>query len=406
MTSTVQLPALRLSKRLAELEPSATIGLIGRIGQLKAQGVPVISFGQGEPDFPTPAAIKAAGQKAIDQDLTRYTPTGGIVELRQAIARRAEEETGIAYTANQITVACGAKEALYLAFQAICNEGDEVIIPAPYWVSYIEQVRLAAAKPIVVDMIEGKGFAFKAAHIIERITPKTRAIILNSPANPTGEVVPATELQALAAAVRGTGIIVISDEIYNTICYNGEYPSWLRLAPDLAEQTLLVNGVSKSYAMTGWRIGYIAGHKEIIEAIKAIQSHSTTHPTSIAQYAALAAYTPSAELDEIVRERVGAFQERRDVIVAGLAAIPGVTCAIPDGAFYVFPNVAGLLNRPLNGGKVCQTSNELANYLLDHAQIGVVPGEAFGAPGYLRLSYAQSKANILEGLTRFAAAVK
>jgi len=406
MTSTVQLSALRLSKRLAELEPSATIGLIGRIGQLKAQGVPVISFGQGEPDFPTPAVIKAAGQKAIDQDLTRYTPTGGIVELRQAIARRATEETGIAYTANQITVACGAKEALFLAFQAICNEGDEVIIPAPYWVSYIEQVRLASAKPIVVDMIEGQGFAFKAARIIERITPKTRAIILNSPSNPTGEVVPAPELQALAAAVRGTGIIVLSDEIYNTICYNGEYPSWLRLAPDLVEQTLVVNGVSKSYAMTGWRIGYIAGHKEIIEAIKAIQSHSTTHPTSIAQYAALAAYTPSAELDEIVRERVVAFRERRDVIVAGLTAIPGVTCAIPEGAFYVFPNVEGLLNRPLNGGKVCQTSNELANYLLDHAQIGVVPGEAFGAPGYLRLSYAQSKANILEGLTRFAAAVK
>ncbi len=395
---------LRLSKRLAKLTPSATIGLIGRMGQLRAEGIQVISFGQGEPDFSTPEPIKAAGMKAIEQNHTRYTPAGGMPELRSAVAQQVEQDTGLSYTANQITTTTGAKEGLFLAFQAICDPGDEVIIPAPYWVSYIEQVNLAGATPVVILADESTGFKITAEQLAAHVTPRTRAIILNSPSNPTGSVYTADELRALADVLRDTEAMVVSDEIYDEICYV-EYARWLRVAPDFAERTLVINGVSKTFAMTGWRLGYIAGPEAVVKAIKSIQSHSTTHPTSITQHAALAAYTPSEELSQTVAGMVQAFRERRDVIVDALTSIPGVTCMVPDGAFYVFPNVSRLLNRPLRDGTTCTTSEELSNYLLDKAHIGVVFGEAFGAPGYMRLSYAQSKETILEGMRRFTEAV-
>ncbi len=394
----------RLSKRLAKLTPSATIGLIGRMGQLRAEGVPVISFGQGEPDFNTPEPIKAAGIKAIEQNQTRYTPAGGMPDLRTAIAKQVEQDTGIAYTANQITTTTGAKEALYLIFQALCDEGDEVIIPAPYWVSYIEQVHLANGTPIVITADETSGFKISPEQLKAHVTPKTRAIILNSPANPTGAVYTEEELAALAAVLRESPAYIVTDEIYDNICYT-EYARWLRVAPDFVDRTLIVNGVSKTYAMTGWRVGYIAGPEAIIKPIKAIQSHSTTHTASLSQHAALAAYTPSAELDATVAEMVKAFQQRRDLIVELLTNIPGVTCMVPDGAFYVFPNVKGLLNRPLRDGTVCTSSESLSTYLLDKAHVGIVFGEAFGAPGYLRLSYAQSQETIQQGMQRFAEAV-
>lgn len=404
VTSIIQENRPRLSKRLAQLQPSATVGLGNRIAQLRAQGVAIISFGQGEPDFPTPEPIKAAAIEAIHRNQTRYTPTGGIVDLRRAIAQRVEQDTGIAYTPNQVAVTTGAKEAIFLACLALCDEGDEVIIPAPYWVSYIEQVRLAGATPIVIETDESTGFKLTATQLVKYLTPKTRALILNTPSNPTGAVYNAAELEALAGVLRPTEAVIISDEIYDMICYV-DYTRWLRVAPDFVNRTLVINGASKTYAMTGWRIGYVAGPAPILDAIFSIQSHSTTHPASIAQYASLVAFSPSAELDQTVATMVQAFRERRDLIIAALEQIPGVTCMVPEGAFYVFPNVTSLLNRPLKNGVVCATADDLANYLLDQAHIGVVPGEAFGAPGYLRLSYAQSNADITEGMRRFAEAV-
>ncbi len=404
MTSTIQQSSPRLSKRLAQLRPSATVGLGNRIAQLRAQGISIISFGQGEPDFPTPAPIKAAAVAAIEANQTRYTPTGGIIDLRRAVAERVTQDTGINYTPSQISVTTGAKEAIFLACQALCDEGEEVIVPAPYWVSYVEQVRLTGAVPVVINTDESTGFKITAEQLQAHLSPRTRALILNTPSNPTGAVYTEAELAALAGVLRGTPVVVISDEIYDAICYV-DYARWLRVAPDLADRTLVINGASKTYAMTGWRIGYVAGPEGIVGPIRSIQSHSTTHPASIAQHAALAAFTPSEELAQTVAGMVQAFHERRALIIAALQEIAGVTCMVPDGAFYVFPNVGSLLNRPLKEGAVCATTGDLAEYLLDQARIGVVPGEAFGAPGYLRLSYAQSNADIAEGMRRFAEAV-
>lgn len=404
MSSTA--PAFHLSKRLAQIEPSATVGMAARVAKLRAQGVSVISFSQGEPDFDTPAPIKAAAIDAIERNMTHYTPTGGTTELKRAIAQQVERESGIAYTPAQISTTTGAKEALYLAFQALVDAGDEVIIPGPYWVSYVEQVRLAGATPVVISADESTGFKITAEQLAAHLTPNTRAIILNSPSNPTGAVYSDEELRALADVLRDTDVVVLTDEIYAAITYTGECPRWLRVAPDFADRTLVINGASKAYAMTGWRFGYVAGPAPLIEAISNIQGHSTTHTSSITQAAALAAYTPSDELTAAIDAMVRAFRERRDLIGEALSSIPGVRLdPVPDGAFYVFPNVEGLLNRPLREGAIAQNSSELADYLLDQGHIGVVAGEAFGAPGYIRLSYATSNANISEGMRRFAEAV-
>jgi aspartate aminotransferase len=377
-----------------------------RVARLKAQGVNVISFSLGEPDFDTPAPIKAAAVQALERNQTHYTPTGGTAELRKAVARRAELDTGVAYTPAQITTTTGAKEALFLAFQALLDEGDEVIIPAPYWVSYVEQVKLAGGTPVVVHANEASGFRLRPEQLRAALTPRTRALVLNSPSNPTGAVYTADELASLAEVLRGSDVLVISDEIYDAICYV-PYARWLRVAPDFADRTLVVSGASKAFAMTGWRFGYAAGPAPLIEAMMNVQSHSTTHTASITQAAALAAYTPSAELDAAVAAMTRAFRERRDLIGEALSSVPGVTCTVPDGAFYVFPNVTGLLGKPLGaGGAVCETSQQLTDYLLDTAHIGVVPGEAFGSPGHLRLSYATSNADISEGMARFAEAVR
>jgi aspartate aminotransferase len=393
------------SQRLTQLEPSATASMSGKVAQLRAQGVNVISFSIGEPDFDTPEPIKAAAVAALERNHTHYTPTGGIADLRRAVAQRASSDNGVSYTVNQVTVTTGAKEALYLAFQALCDAGDEVIIPTPYWVSYVEQVRLAGATPVLIQTTEATGFKITADQLASHLTPRTRAIILNSPSNPTGAVYSAEELRAMADVLSDIDVIVVSDEIYDAICYV-DYARWLRVAPEFADRTLVINGASKAYAMTGWRIGYVAGPGPILEAIKAIQSHSTTHPASIAQYAALVAFTPSEEIDQSVVAMAQAFHTRRDLILSLLAKIPGVTYTVPDGAFYVFPNVSGLLNRPLAYGVTCATCQDLMNYLLDRAHIGVVSGDAFGAPGYLRLSYATGNDDIVEGMRRFADAVR
>ena len=389
----------RLARRLAQLEPSATTAMNARVQQMRAEGLKVISFSVGEPDFDTPAPIKAAAVDALNKNYTHYTPAGGIVELRKAVAARITADQGLSYTANQVSVTTGAKEGLYLAFQALCDEGDEVIIPAPYWVSYIEQAKLAGATPITPFAGDTTGFRLTAEQLQAALTPRTRIVVLNSPSNPTGAVYSAAELRALADVLLASEALIITDEIYDTISYVA-YARWLRVAPELADRTIIVNGASKAYAMTGWRVGYVAGPQPIITAIKDIQSHTSTHTASISQYAALVAYTPSAELDQTVQDMAAAFRKRRDLVLELLAAIPGVTCTVPDGAFYVFPNVTGLLNRPLKHG-ICTTSDELNNYLLEHAHIACVSGEAFGAPGYIRLSYATSEAEISEGMQRF-----
>jgi aspartate aminotransferase len=410
MSSTPSEEQALLSKRLAQLQPSATIGLIGRIKQMQAEGLPVISFGQGEPDFPTPVPIKVAAFEALERNYTRYTPAGGLPELRNIIAARVTQDTGLTYTSNQIVATSGVKEGLFLAFLALCDPGDEVIVPAPYWVSYIEQIRMAEAVPVIVPSDESNGFKLTPEQLAAHLTPRTRCIVIGSPCNPTGAVYSAEELHALAEVLREhrktapRSPLVFTDEIYDTICYV-DYARWLRIAPDFADDTVVFNGFSKTFAMTGWRIGYAAGPAWLIGAMKSIQSHSTTHPTSIAQYAAMAAYTPSTELSNTLAAMVSAFRERRDLVVAALAQIPGVSCAVPDGAFYVFPNVSGLLGRTFDDGTTCATSSDLTSFLLERAHIGFVPGEAFGAPGYMRISYAQGTANLSEGMRRFEQAV-
>jgi aspartate aminotransferase len=400
-----EVTARRLSRRLEHLSPSATAGLGGRIAQMRAQGIDVISFGQGEPDFPTPAPLKAAGIAAIERDQTKYTAVGGPAELRAAIARRVSEDSGLPFSPAQVSATAGAKEGLFLAFLALCDEGDKVIIPAPYWVSYVDQVRIAGATPVIVAAGPEAGFKITAAQLEAALTPRTRAIVLNSPSNPTGAVYTAAELRALADVLRESQAFVITDEIYDAIVYS-PYARWLRVAPELADRTLVINGASKSFAMTGWRLGYVAGPPDVMEALKGIQSHSTTHTSSVTQAAALPAYDGSIDIISEVGRMLAAFRERRDLIVGLLQAIPGVEVELPDGAFYAFPRVAGLLGRPLGeAGRVCTDDEELASYLLEQAHIGVVPGSAFGAPGFLRLSYATGAEQIAEGMRRFAAAV-
>ncbi|NCC36166.1 MAG: pyridoxal phosphate-dependent aminotransferase, partial [Chloroflexia bacterium] len=375
-----------------------------RVQQLRAEGIKVISFSVGEPDFNTPEPIKVAAIEAIHKNRTHYTPAGGTLEVRKVIAARVTADQAIPYTLGQITTTAGAKEGLYLAFQALCDEGDEAIIPAPYWVSYVEQARLAGATPITPQTTEATGFKLTPEQLRAALSPRTRVVMLNSPSNPTGAVYSADELAALADVLRESDAIIIADEIYDAISYV-PYARWLRVAPDMADRTLIVNGAAKAYAMTGWRFGYVAGPQPIITAIKDIQSHTSTHTASITQDAAVKAYTPSAELDEAVQTMVAAFHKRRDLVLGLLAEIPGVSCNVPDGAFYVFPNVTGLLNKPLNNGVVCATSDDLNNYLLDQAHIACVSGESFGAPGYIRLSYATSEDEIVEGMRRFRESV-
>ena len=369
---------MHISSRLAAIAPSATMAIDAKAKAMRRDGLPVISFGAGEPDFPTPAPIAQAGVDAIAAGHTKYTTVNGIPELREAISARLESDLGVTYSPEQIIVTNGAKDALYTAFQTLLQPGDEAIIPAPYWVSYEAQVLLAGAKPVIVETQESAGFKLQPAALQAKLTPRTRLLILNTPSNPTGAVYTAAELQALATVLHNTEVGIVTDEIYQRISYNGPSPSFVVAVPELRDRTILINGASKSYSMTGWRIGFAAG-----------------------QYAAVEAFGgPQAEVDAMVRT----FKERRDVIVTLLNAIPGVRCAVPDGAFYAFPNVEGVLHRSY-GDRRIETSLELAAYLLEQAYVATVPGEAFGAPGYLRLSYACGMPTIEEGLARMRTAL-
>jgi aspartate aminotransferase len=389
----------RLSQRVTKVAPSATMAVEGRVQEMRRKGEPVIGFGAGEPDFPTPEAIKDAGIEAISSNFTKYTPTGGTAQLKEAIAAQETKNTGIAYKPSQVCVHNGGKESIYLAVNALIEQGDEVLIPAPYWVSYFEQVVLAEGKPVLVFAGASQNFKVTAEQLEAATTPNTRLLILNSPSNPTGMVYSHSELAAIADwARRHPDIIILTDELYDRIVFIDDYARWLCVAPDLADRTIIVNGLSKAYSMTGWRLGYAAGPEPIIKAMLKIQGHSTSHPASITQAAALRAYT--MDLSNEIETMVAAFKARRDFIVPALNEIAGVHCPMPEGAFYAFPDLSGVLNKPLKYGKTCKSSEELAMYLLDTVKVGIVHGEAFGAPGCARLSYALYIDKIKEGVAR------
>ena len=395
---------MKLADRARRIASSATMAVDARAKELQRAGVDVISFGAGEHDFPTPAHVKDAANDAISANFTKYTPIGGIPDLREAVANRLKEDEGLEYRPSQILIGNGAKEICYAICQVLLEAGDEAIIPAPYWVSYSEQVTLADATPVIVPTSEASGFKLDPAQLEAALTPRTRLLILNSPCNPTGAVYTEAELREFGEVLqRRPDVTLLTDEIYKKIAYvgNGRAASAARVLAHLADQIILVDGASKAYAMTGWRIGFAAGPQDVVAAMAKLQSHSTSGTASISQKAAVAAF--AGEQDEVERMR-REFQSRRDSTVAALNAMPGIRCAVPDGAFYAFPNVQGALGRSYCGRAVA-TSYDLVSYLLDEAHVAVVPGEAFGAPGYLRVSYAASQSLIDEGMRRMAAAL-
>ncbi len=394
---------LTLSSRVQQIKPSPTLAITAKAKALQAKGVDVVNFGAGEPDFDTPENIKDAGIKAIQDGFTNYTAVPGIPPLRQAIAAKLKRENNLDYEESEIVVSCGGKHSFYNLAQALLDPGDEVIIPAPYWVSYPPMVSLAGGVPVVLETSEAEGFKLSPERLQAAITNKTRAVIVNSPSNPTGAAYSLAELKALAEVVVKNDILLISDEIYEHIIYDGFVQhSPAEISPEVKERCIILNGVSKSYSMTGWRIGFTAGPAPLIAAMTKIQSQSTSNPTSISQMAAIEAY--NGPQDYVCNVLVD-FAERRAFIVKALNEIPGITCFNPEGAFYAFPSVKGLLGKACNGQKI-DSSLTLCELLLDEAKIAAVPGEAFGSPGYIRLSYATSMDNIVKGISRLSEFVK
>ena len=393
---------MKLAARVAKVKPSETLAITAKANALRAQGRDVIGFGAGEPDFDTPDHIKKAAIAAIEAGFTKYTPVGGTDELKDAIIRKLKVDNNLEYKRSEVVVSCGAKHTLYNLAQALFGEGDEVIIPAPYWVSYPDIVVLAGGTPVIVDTLEKDGFKMKPEQLKAAITGRTKAVILNGPSNPTGAAYSPDDLKALADVLAPTDIVIISDDIYEKILY-ADYPfaNMLTVDPRLKDRTVVVNGVSKAYAMTGWRIGYAAGPEEVIGAIAKIQSQNTSNPTSISQKASVAALNGD---QSVVAMMVGEFRKRRDYIVPALNDISGIRCLMPEGAFYVFPNVSGIYGRSFAGREI-KNSTEFIEYLLDEANVATVPGAAFGSDAHIRLSYATSLKNIEEGVKRIKNAV-
>ena len=392
-----------LSNRAKSLKPSPTLAINAKAKSMQAQGIHVISFGAGEPDFDTPENIKQAAKKAIDEGFTKYTPVGGIDELKDAIIKKFQKDSYLTYKRSEVIVSCGGKHSFYNLAQAILDQGDEVIVPAPYWVSYPPMVALANASPVIVETTEKNEFKITPEDLKKAITPKTKALIINSPSNPTGSAYTRKELEKIAEIAISKNFFVISDEIYEKIVYDGfEFLSIVSLSEDMKKRTIIVHGVAKTYAMTGWRIGYTAGSEEIISAMNNIQSQSTSNPTSIAQKASVEALIGSQ--DE-VRKMVNAFGQRRNYIVDRLNKMPGVSCYKPVGAFYVFPNFSSYYGKSYQGKKI-ENSTHLADFFLDVARVAVVPGIEFGADPFERLSYATSLEDIREGLDRIEEAIK
>ncbi len=392
-----------ISQRAQRTSPSPTLAITAKARKMREEGIDVLSFGAGEPDFDTPEFIKEAAVTALREGFTKYTPTAGIEPLRKAICDKLWRDNGLKYEPNQIIVTCGGKHALYNAFQVICDPGDEVIIPAPYWVSYPEMVKLADGVPVFVYADESTDFVPTIDAIREKVSARTRAIVVNSPCNPTGAVFHRQRLKEIAALALRHDLYIVSDEIYEKMVYDGhEHVSIASLGQEVKKRTILINGMSKAYSMTGWRIGYAAAERELIAAMTRIQDQSTSNPTSIAQKAALAALQAP---EDTVKQMVAAFAERRRAIVDGLNRIPGFRCAEPGGAFYAFPNVSALYGKRW-GDRVINNSDAFAEYLLEVARVAVVPGSGFGADENIRLSYACSLETIRNGLARIADAVQ
>lgn len=384
---------MQLAKRVQTLTPSTTLAITAKAQALKSSGHDVIGLGAGEPDFNTPSYIIDEAEKAMRSGLTRYTPSGGILPLRRVIAEKLKRDQGLKYEPEQIVVTTGAKHALYTLFQVLLNPDDEVIVPTPYWVSYPEQIKLAEGVPVFVTGQESDQFKLTKKALEQAITKKTRALIINSPSNPTGMMYTEEELLEIGEVCVKHNIIIVSDEIYEKLIYTDQpHVSIARLSEQLKKQTVIINGVSKSHAMTGWRIGYAAGRKTIIKAMTNLCSHSTSNPTTISQYAALAAYTHD---ETEIHHMVESFKERLDYTYDLLTRVPGVTCVKPQGAFYLFPNIKEALT-------MCGFNDvdEFATALLEEEQVAVIPGTGFGAPHNIRLSYVIEKSQLEEAIKR------
>jgi aspartate aminotransferase len=386
-----------IAKRAMAIKPSPTLATAAKAKAMKAQGIDVVDFGVGEPDFDTPENVKQAGIKAIQSGFTKYTPAGGTDELKDAVIDKFKKDNDLAYERSQVLISCGAKHSLYNIAEALFDPGDEVIIPAPYWVSYPDQVLLNDATPVIVETTAEEGFTLTAKKLEKAVTKKTKALVLNSPSNPTGLAYDKKTLEEIAAVAVRHQFYVISDEIYEKLLYDGfNHCSIASLGKEIKDLTVVVNGVSKSHAMTGWRIGYAAGPKDVLSAMANIQSQSTSNPCSISQKAAVEALRgPQAFIATMNVE----FDKRRRFMVERLNAMKGVTCLMPVGAFYAFPDVSRLFGKSVNG-KTIKGSADLAAYLLEDAQVALVSGDAFGAEAYIRLSYATSMENIQKGLDR------
>jgi aspartate aminotransferase len=393
----------QVAERTKLIKPSVTLAIAAKAGKLRAEGVDIVNFSAGEPDFDTPEHIKDAAVDALRKGMTKYTDVKGIEPLREAITDSYRRTHDLTYRKDDVLVSCGAKHSLYNVLQAVVNPGDEVVIPAPYWVSYSDMALLAGGVPKLIPSDESSGFRITPEQLAAALTPRTRVLCLNSPCNPTGACYGREELLALGSVLEKHHCLILADDIYEKIVYDGfVVHNILTLCPALRDRTIVINGVSKSYAMTGWRIGYALGPSDVIAAASKIQSQSTSNPTSIAQAAALEAIRgPQDTVTVMVRE----FQKRRDVIVDRLNAIDGITCRKPEGAFYVFPNVGGLLHKTGRGKKLGSPC-EVADYLLEEAKVAAVPGEDFGSHEHIRFSYATSLEDIEKGAARIREAVQ
>ncbi len=391
-----------LSSKISLIKPSPTLAITAKANALKAEGRDVIGFGAGEPDFDTPDNIKLAAIKAINDGFTKYTPVGGTDELKDAIIEKFRKDNGLIYRRPEIVVSCGAKHTLYNLAQVLFEEGDEVLILSPYWVSYPDIIVLAGGKPVILKTDVRNGFKLQPEQLQQAVNSKTKAIIFNSPSNPSGVAYSASDLERLADIILKAGILVISDDIYEKIIYDDfQFAHIPGVIPELKDKTIVVNGVSKTYAMTGWRIGYMAGPEEISAAVAKLQSQNTSNPTSIAQKASVEAIRGP---QDSVAKMVAAFDERRKYVVGALNSIPGVSCLNPEGAFYVFPDVSHYYGTAYNGKEI-MGSAEISTYLLDEVNVAVVPGGEFGHDEHIRLSYATSMKNIQEGIRRISDAL-
>lgn len=388
---------LSLSKMAQGIKDSPTLALTAKAKELKKQGVDIIGFGAGEPDFDTPEYIKDAAKEALDKGLTKYTAASGIIELKEAVCKKLKEDNGLDYEPSQIVISTGAKQALFNSLTTIVNPGDEVIIPAPYWVSYEELVKMVNGTPVIVHTKEENGFKISKEQLAAACTEKTKALLLNNPNNPNGSIYTKEDLQDIADLAVKKQFYVISDEIYEKLIYGGqEHVSIASLGEKIKDQTIIVNGLSKAYAMTGWRMGYSASNKEIAKTIGSIQSHSTSNPCSIAQYASVEAFHRGQEQQEAM---VKEFDKRRVYMFEKINSVDGISCLLPQGAFYVMVNISKLFGKSVDG-EVINNSDDFSRLLLDKVKVVVIPGSAFGDTNYVRLSYAMDMDSIVEGLNR------